>query len=133
MIRNCLGKAEVGSSILPGGTIGPKSYKGFGADLIPTPQVLKPERPVNSPPIPGDYPGACSIGVLAIRLLSALGLRGLKPFRPLGFGHLLQGDHHGLEILGHAGRPSPAQAFGPLLRRHALMVRDEPWETTEPL
>jgi hypothetical protein len=34
VVERILGKAEVGSSILPGGTIGPKPSQGFGADLI---------------------------------------------------------------------------------------------------
>jgi hypothetical protein len=47
VVERILGKAEVGSSILPNGTIGPRPYKGSGADHFPAPGVsdqISPRR-----------------------------------------------------------------------------------------
>ena len=41
VVERILGKAEVVSSILPGGTIDPRSHQGPGVDLIPIILILK--------------------------------------------------------------------------------------------
>lgn len=63
MSGSILGKAEVGSSILPGGTTSPYTNKESEARPHPTPHVLTAEHGENAIPARGEFAGSSSRGV----------------------------------------------------------------------
>jgi hypothetical protein len=90
MSDSILGKAEVGSSILPGGTTSPLENKGFEARPHPSPHAEIIEHPANPQPEGGENAGTGSRRVPQRRKAE------------WRFVYFVQAHHHGLIKIGVA-------------------------------